>query len=83
MNEAYRRIDAGIQVEAVLRKRNQLTLPSEAVEGLGIQEGDVVIIEVKQNAATLRPLRRSYAGALIGIYGDADAYVERERTSWE
>lgn len=72
-----------IETEAVLRKRNQLTLPGEVVELLGIHEGDVLVIEVKRNAATLRPVRRSYAGALNGVYGEAQQYVERERDAWE
>jgi bifunctional DNA-binding transcriptional regulator/antitoxin component of YhaV-PrlF toxin-antitoxin module len=83
MKEVPQTDQSGIQVEAVLRKRNQLTLPSEAVDVLGLREGDVVIIEVKHHAATLRPVRRSYAGALTGVYGDANEYVERERASWE
>jgi len=72
-----------LQLEAVLRKRNQLTLPSEAVALLGMHEGDTVIIEVKADSATLRPIRQSYAGVLKGVFGDAKRYIDRERSAWE
>ncbi|MCL5258574.1 MAG: AbrB/MazE/SpoVT family DNA-binding domain-containing protein [Firmicutes bacterium] len=70
-------------VEATVRKRNQLTLPSEVVDALGVGEGDVVVIELEGHQATLRPVRRSYGGIGKGVYGDADAYVERERADWK
>lgn len=72
-----------IQVKAVLRKRNQLTLPTEAADLLGLHEGDVIVIEVRRNIATLRPVRRSYAGALRGVYGNGEDYLDTERASWE
>lgn len=72
-----------MEVEAVLRKRNQLTLPSEAADLLGLHEGDTIIILATPQGATLRPVRRSYAGALRGIYGDAQQYAKRERADWE
>jgi len=69
------------EVSAVIRKRNQLTLPSEAVNFLGLREGDTVVIKLKNGAATLRPVRRSYAGIAKGLY-ERD-FLERERASWE
>jgi AbrB family looped-hinge helix DNA binding protein len=71
------------EIEAVVRKRNQITLPSEAVDFLGLREGDVVVIKLKNGSAMLRPVRRSYAGIAKGVYGDADAFVRRERSDWE
>ena len=83
MSRITQKDDATVEVEAVVRKRNQLTLPSEAVEFLGVHEGDVIIIELKRHAATLRPVRRSYAGALAGVYGGAQQYVQGERNGWD
>jgi len=65
-----------------IRKRNQLTLPAGVAAALGVGEGDVLSIEVEGGAAILRPVRRSYAGVLEGVYGDADAFVKRERDEW-
>lgn len=69
------------ETAAVIRKRNQLTLPSEAVDFLGLREGDTVVIKLANGSATLRPVRRSYAGIAKGAYGKD--FVERERTGWE
>jgi AbrB family looped-hinge helix DNA binding protein len=74
-------IKSGAEIAAVVRKRNQLTLPSEAVDFLGLREGDTVMIRLKNGSATLRPVRRSYAGIAKGIYGDA--FAEQERADWE
>ena len=67
--------------ECEAARRNRGT-PAEAVDLLGLHEGDVVIIEVKHHTATLRPVRRSYAGTQRGVYGDADSYVKDEREAW-
>jgi len=69
------------EISAVLRKRNQLTLPSEAVDFLDLREGDTVVIKLNNGCATLRPVRRSYAGIAKGLYGKD--FVERERADWE
>lgn len=74
-------IKSGAEIAVVVRKRNQLTLPSEAVDFLGLREGDTVMIRLKNGSATLRPVRRSYAGIAKGIYGDA--FAEQERADWE
>lgn len=72
-----------IELEAVVRKRNQITLPGQAVELLDIREGDVLVIQVRGGSAVLRPVRRSYAGMAKGVYGNADDFVARERADWE
>ena len=71
-----------IEREAVLRKRHQLTLPGDVAAALGVQEGDVIVIEVENGVGRLRPVRQSYSGRLKGVYGDAQQYVEAERKSW-
>jgi len=71
----------GFEISAVLRKRNQLTLPSEAVDFLDLREGDTVVIKLTNGYATLRPVRRSYAGIAKGLYGKE--FVKRERADWE
>lgn len=71
------------ELEATLRKKNQLTLPSEAVEHLGVSEGDTLVIAIREGEAIIRPVKRSYAGLLAGVYGDAERFVERERSNWD
>ena len=72
------------ELTATIRARSQLTLPGEAMKALGVSEGDTLVVEIdpQKHTATLRPIRRSYAGALAGVYGDADEYVAGERKAW-
>lgn len=79
----------GIQVEVGLRPRNQITFPEEIAARLNVEPGDRLVIEwdeANPERAQVRVLRRSYYGALEGIYGetpdDVAAYIRTERESW-
>ena len=78
-----------ISDEVTLRKKNQLTLPESIVHELGLQPGDRIVVEIDEarpGRVELRPIRRSYAGILTGVYGtdeEALEYVRGERASWE
>ena len=78
-----------LELEVSLRPKNQLTLPEEVVRRLGLRPGDrlvVAIDDTQPGRAQLRPIRRSYAGILTGIYGtdeEALEYVRGERASWD
>ena len=71
-----------------LRQENQLTLPEEVVRQLGLRPGDRLVIETNDSdpcRIEIRPVRRSYAGILDGVFGtdeEALAYVRAERASW-
>ena len=71
--------------EARLRDRNQLTIPDAIVREAGIEPGETFVVEVSQpDTLLLRRVRKSYAGALRGLWGgDADAFLEAERNAWE
>ncbi len=74
-----------ISAEARLRDRNQLTIPEAIVTATGLEPGVTFIVETRlddSDTLVLRRVRRSYAGALRGVYGDATAYIEGERESW-
>ena len=76
---------ASVRSEARLRARNQMTLPEAVVSAAGIVEGDRFIVEVvpdDPDTVHLHRIRRSYAGALQGVYGDTSEYRETERESW-
>jgi len=72
-----------------LRKKNQVTLPSEVARGMGVREGARLIITYSPETgeARVRPLRDSYAGTLHGVYGQTPAeireYLRSERESWD
>ena len=74
-----------ISAEARLRDRNQLTIPDAVATAAGLAPGVTFIVETRlddPDTVVLRRVRRSYAGALRGIYGDTTAYLEGERESW-
>jgi AbrB family looped-hinge helix DNA binding protein len=72
-----------------LGQENQLTLPEEVVRQLGLQPGDRLVVEIDDEnpcRVEIRPVRRSYAGILDGVFGtdeEALAYVRAERASWD
>ena len=80
---------ASIELEVCLRQKNQITLPEAVVRRLGLQTGDRLVIEVPESdpdRLEMRPIRRSYAGLLDGVYGtdeEALEYVRAERASWD
>ena len=77
-----------LEVEACLRPKNQLTLTEVIARRWGVQPGDrlVFIIEDgRPDEVRVRWIRRSYAGALAGVYGTPEevaAYIREERASW-
>jgi len=74
-----------VAAQARIRARNQLTLPDPVVQAAGIVEGDRFVVQLDPDdpdVVHLHRIRASYAGALDGVYGDVDAYIESERTSW-
>lgn len=77
-----------IEVQAVIRQRNQVTLPPEALVILGVSEGDRIVFDIDPDTkqAVIRPLRDSYSSALRGVYGSPEevaAYIRGERAGWE
>ncbi len=74
-----------ITAEARLRERNQLTIPDAIVQAAGFEPGAIFVVETSladPETLVLRLVRRSYAGAARGLYGDPVAYLDRERGSW-
>lgn len=76
--------------EVRLRDRHQITLPDAIVTAAGIETGDKLVLERLDSeppAFVLRPVLKSYAGLLRGVYGDSPderrAYVQGEAASWD
>jgi hypothetical protein len=75
-------------VVAQLRPRNQLTLPEPVVAALGATPGERFLVSVEgPDSVRLVRIRRSYAGALKGMWGETqqeiDDWLRGERESWE
>ncbi|HEV3309539.1 MAG TPA: hypothetical protein VG815_03355 [Chloroflexota bacterium] len=73
---------------ALLRPKNQITLPLEVVDRIGAQPGDRFIVDAPNEPfgeVRLRKLPRSYAGTLDGVWGSHDQvidYLREERGTW-
>jgi bifunctional DNA-binding transcriptional regulator/antitoxin component of YhaV-PrlF toxin-antitoxin module len=76
-----------VSAEARFRERNQITIPDAVVQAAGIEPGETFVVEVDPediDTLRLRRIRTSYAGVLRGLWGgDANAYLEAERTVWD
>ncbi|MBI3522847.1 MAG: hypothetical protein HY071_07045 [Chloroflexi bacterium] len=76
-----------LEARAVLRERNQLTLPERIADRLGLRPGSTLVFaigEASGDLATVRAVRQSWAGIARGAYGDdPDRYLREERSAWQ
>ena len=79
-----------LEVTVTVRRKNQVTVPEALAERLGLHPGDRLVLRLEEGpdgeqGFRARPLPRSYAGALRGVYGtpeEAAAYLAGERAAW-
>jgi len=71
--------------EATLSSKNQIVIPKEAREALGVKPGDKLLIIVHSGEVTVmkRPAKYHLAiqGLARGLYGPD--YLKKERASWK
>ena len=72
--------------EVTLSSRNQIVLPKEAREALGVKPGDKLLIVTKGDRVIVLQKPANYAKALRtlvprGFYGKD--YIKKERESWD
>lgn len=67
-----------------LSSKNQLVLPKEAREAMGVKGSDELLVVVKGGLTLILPKPKSHAAALAalgqGLYGKN--HVQSERKSW-
>jgi bifunctional DNA-binding transcriptional regulator/antitoxin component of YhaV-PrlF toxin-antitoxin module len=84
MNDESRLTDI-LEIPATVRAKNQLTIPQAVAERHGIEPGQrlVVVDTGEVDQFVVRVVRKSYAGALSGVYFSSTeenvAYVRRLR----
>ncbi|MEW6447817.1 MAG: AbrB/MazE/SpoVT family DNA-binding domain-containing protein [Bacillota bacterium] len=74
-----------------ISSKRQITVPAAFCKALGIEPGEKVLIEIVEGKLVISPGAKSYtellSGCLNGVYGtskeEIEAYIRRERTSWE
>lgn len=73
-----------MEVEATLSSKNQIVVPKEAREALGLKPGSKILFVLHGNSIVLLRRPRSFAKALKGsargLYGKD--YLKSERASW-
>jgi len=71
--------------EAKLSSKNQIVIPKEAREALGLKAGDKIEIVVRDQTLLMFPRPKSYAAALRGMARGLypKGYLDKERDSWD
>lgn len=67
-----------------LSSKNQIVIPKEAREAMGVKGGDHLLVVVKDGLTIVMPKPKRYARALRGLAKGmypAD-YLKRERRAW-
>lgn len=71
--------------EVKLSSKNQIVVPREARDALGLKAGAKLLVVVRGDTVILRRKPRSYAAAIEGIGRGLypQRYLAKERASWE
>lgn len=71
--------------EATLSIKNQIVIPREAREALGVKAGDKLLVVVRGSRVIVLQKPRAHHAVLRGLARDGYAadYLQRERHSWE
>ncbi len=71
--------------EVKLSTKNQIVVPREARETLGVKAGDRLLVVVRGETVVLLPKPKKYAKAIAGIGKDRypKDYLSTERDSWQ
>ena len=67
-----------------LSSKNQIVLPKEARQAMGVRGGDELLIVVKDDLMLVMPKPKRYAQTLRGLAKGTypSGYLKRERRSW-
>ncbi|MDQ1470344.1 MAG: hypothetical protein QOJ99_1824 [Bryobacterales bacterium] len=71
--------------EAALSSKNQIVVPREAREALGVHAGDKLLIVVRGDTVVILPRPGSWTKALRGLAKEVypSGYLDEERAGWE
>jgi AbrB family looped-hinge helix DNA binding protein len=70
--------------EATLSSKNQIVVPREAREALGVQAGDKLLVVVRGESVVILPKPGKWSKALRGLARTdyPEGYLNRERDNW-
>ena len=71
--------------EVTLSTKNQIVIPREAREALGVEPGDKLTVVVRGDRVIVLQKPKSYRAAIRGIGRDvySGGYLRKERKSWD
>jgi AbrB family looped-hinge helix DNA binding protein len=72
-------------VEAILSSKNQIVIPKEAREALGVKAGDKLLVVVHGKKLIILEKPKSFAEAIRGLARKPypEDYLQKERDSWD
>jgi len=72
-------------LEITLSSKNQIVIPREAREALGLKAGDKLLVVVRGNKVIVLQKPESYEAAIRGFAQGAypSRYLRKERRSWD
>ncbi len=67
-----------------LSSKNQIVIPKEARQAMGVKGGDELLVVVKDGLTLVMPKPKRYARTLRGLAKSTypPGYLKRERRSW-
>jgi AbrB family looped-hinge helix DNA binding protein len=68
--------------EATLSSKNQIVVPREAREALGVKAGDKILISIVGGKVLVLEKPKSYHRAILGRGKYPKDYLKKERASW-
>jgi len=70
---------------ATVSSKNQIVIPREAREALGVKAGDKLLVVVRGKTVIILPEPDDYQKAIHGLAGGAypRGYLRKERQSWD
>ncbi len=81
----YFMLQCKAMTQATLSAKNQIVIPREAREALGLRPGDKILVVVKNGKVLVLQKPKSYHAAIRGLARAAypKNYLQKERQSWE
>jgi AbrB family looped-hinge helix DNA binding protein len=79
------RYDVKAMQTATLSSKNQIVIPPEARQALGVKAGDKLLVVVRGSKVIVLEKPKAHHTAIRGLARGAypDAYLKKERQSWD